>query len=310
MTSETKNINYNPTPFASFNINYTKNNLLKSLKAQRHIIYTLSPFIIIFAILIYIMAFSFYFSRMKPELNSMPIEKYFTVVWCTMMTLIVSAVVTFFVTFEIIRFRKAKTILKQIPHQTEVKIYENRLEYTDDCNNIISVPYRELSSIKETEEYYFVTCKNKQMIILEKSKAEGYYSYLTSIAQMYNIYRQSLISKNGQLEKMPVQMLTKIKNKSIALIPLCIASIYVFIFPASFCLSYISSITGELKFVLKIISSILILLSNVFPIYSIIFGAKYKTRNLNTVKNIVVGSITLFYTFMFSLAICLSMTTI
>lgn len=307
MTSETKNINYNPKPFANFKINYTKKNLLKSLKAQRHIIYTLSPFIIILAILIYILAFSFYFTRMKPELNSMPVEKFFMVVWCTMMTLMVGVVVAFFIAFEIIRFRKARAILKHIPHQTEVKIYENRLEYADDCKNVIDIPYSELSSIKETEEYYFVTCKNKQMIILEKSKAEGYYSYITSIAQMYNIYRQSLISKNGQLEKMPAQMLAKIKNQSIRLIPLCIASIYVFIFLASFCLSYISSTTSELKTVLKVISTILILLSNVFPIYSIIFGAKYKIRNLNTVKNIVVGIITLFYTFMFSLAICLSM---
>lgn len=294
-------------PFASFKINYTKKNLLKSLKAQRHIIYTLSPFIIILAILIYIIAFSFYFTRIKSELNSMPVEKIFTVVWCTMMTLMVGAVVAFFVIFEIIRFRKAKAILKQIPHQTEVKIYENHLEYADDWKNVIAIPYSELSSIKETEEYYFVTCKNKQMIILEKSKSEGYYSYITSIAQMYNIYRQNLISKNGQLEKMPAQMLAKIKNQSIRLIPLCIASIYVFIFLASFCLSYISSTTSELKIILKAISTILILLSNVLPIYSIIFGAKYKIRNLNTVKNIVIGSITLFYTFMFSLTICLSL---
>lgn len=251
--------------------------------------------------------FSFY---MNYIINHMIIGKLFTVVWCTLMTLMVSAVVVFFVILEVIRFRKAKTILMQIPHKTEVKIYEHQLEYADRNNKIITIPYSELSLIKETEEYYFVTCKNKQMIILDKSKAKGYYSYLTSIADRYNIYSQSLISNNGHLEKLQPKKLAKIKNQSIRLIPLCITSIYLILMPAALCLSIISSTAGSLKILLKLTSLILALLSNVFPIYSIVFGAKYKICNLKTVKNIVVGAITLFYSAIFSLAICLASITL
>ena len=298
---------YSTKPFASFEIDYTKKNILSALKAQRHIIYALSPIITIFVLLIYVLALYTYFTRMEDTVSHMIIAKIFTVVWCTIITLIVGSIVTFFTTFEIIRFRKAKAILKQMPHHTKVNLYQNRLEYAAENENIITVPFSELKSIKETEEYYFITCKNKQMIILDKSKSEGYYSYLTSIAYMFNIYSQSLISDNGQFEKLSSQKLTKIKNQSIRLIPFCIASIYVFIIPISMCLPVISSATGSLKTLLKIICLILTLLSNVFPIYSIIFGAMNKSRKLKTVKNIIIGSITLFYSAIFSLGICFSL---
>lgn len=301
----------NPKPFANFEIEYTKKNIMSALKANRHIIYTLSPIVTIFALLIYIFAIYAYFSfYMRYIISEMIINKFFTVVWCIFMTFMVMAVVAFFVTFEVIRFRKAKEILRQMPHQTEVKIYEHRLEYTDQNKSIITIPYSELSLIKETEEYYFVTCKNKQMIILDKSKAKGYYSYLTNIAGRYNIYSQSLISNNGHLEKLPPKRLAKIKNQSIRLIPLCIASIYLILMPAALCLSIISSTAGSLKTLLKITSLILALMSNVFPIYSIIFGAKNKAHKLKTVKNIVIGCITLFYSAIFSLAICLASITL
>lgn len=301
---------YSTKPFASFEIDYTKKKILSALKAQRHIIYTLSPIITIFVLLIYGLALYTYFTRMADIVSNMIIEKIFTIVWCTIITMIVVSIVAFFTTFEIIRFRKAKAILNQMPHHTKVNIYQNRLEYAAENENIITVPFSELKSIKETEEYYFITCKNKQMIILDKSKSEGYHSYLASIAYMYNIYSQNLISDNGKFEKLPSQKLTKIKNQSIRLIPFCIASIYIFIIPVSMCLPAISSATGSLKILLKILCLILTLLSNVFPIYSIIFGAMNKSRKLKTVKNIIIGCITLFYSAIFSLGICLSLITL
>lgn len=297
-------------PFASFEIDYTKKNIMSALKAHRHIIYTLSPIVTIFALFIYIFALYIYFTRIEAEIGNIPIHKIFTIMWCTIMTLMVVAVVAFFVTFEIIRLKKAKEILSQMPHRTEVKIYENRLEYIAENENIITIPYNELSLIKETEEYYFVTCKNNQMIILDKSKAKGYYSYLTDLANMQNIYTQSLISKNGQFEKIPPKKLAKIKNHSIRLIPLCIASIYVFIFFAAALISTISLSTGSAKIIIKAAIILIALSGNIFPLYSIIFGIKYKTHNIKTIKNIVVGAITLFYSSIFSLVICLASITL
>lgn len=301
----------NQKPYADFEMEYTKKNVMSALKADRHIIYTLSPIVTVIALLLYIFAFYFYFSNMKEDIiNHMIIGRLFTFVWCTIMTLMVVGVVAFFVTFEIIRFRKAKEILKQMPHQTEVKIYENRIEYITDDESIIAISYNDLYSIKETEEYYFVTCKNKQTIILDKSKSKGYSDCLTKIACSLRIYTQSLICANRYFCKIPAQKLAKIKNQSIRLIPLCIASIYIFILPSSLILPNISSAIGTVKIMLKIITCLMVLSSNIFPIYSIVFGAKYKMRNLKTTKNIVIGCITLFYSALFSFAICLALITL
>lgn len=298
-------------PYAGFEMEYTKKNVMSALKSDRHIIYTLSPIITVVALLVYICAFYFYFSNMKENIiDHMIVGRLFTFVWCTIMTLMVAGVVASFTTFEIIRFRKAKEILRQMPHKTVINIYENRLEYTAGDENIVTIPYNDLYSIKETEEYYFVNCKNKQMIILDKSKAKGNSDCLTKIACSRRIHTQSLICENRYFCKIPAQKLAKIKNQSIRIIPLCIASIYIFILPSSLIFPHISSATGTVKILLKIITCIIVLSANIFPIYSIIFGAKYKIRNLKTTKNIIIGCITLFYSGLFSLAICLAMITL
>lgn len=301
--------NNNSVPFASFEINYTKKDLIYALGARKHIIYTLSPLITIIALFLYIIAMYFYFSDMKDIIGNIVIGKIFSVMWVTVMSLIVGSVVVFFTAFEIIRLKNAKAILKQMPHITTINVFENELKYNDG-QATVNIKYSDFYSIYETEEFYFITLKNKQIIVLDKSKAKGYHGYLKDIARMYHIYGQSSISNNGLLEITAPKKLAKIKNMSIRLIPLCIASIHIFILPFSATLlPVISSTAGTVRLMLKIIVCIAALMSNVFPVYSIIFGAKYKKRNMKTTKNIVIGCITLFYSALFSLAICFAVPT-